>query len=160
MGHFKFRWDGDQPVKLWGFGFQDDGSFRVRFETFSEFTQGVWTEIPVGYCGTGAEMFTLKPRQEYTLLIPLWPFQTKGEKGVVKIDGENVSLISTPFDTKSLREKRYRSRCIAGEASRPPHQGNPVDPVNPVKKKSLRVLAFPSTTLRVFDLREMECFRY
>ena len=106
MGQFRFKWNGNKPIKLWGFGFQKDGSFRVRFEGFSRFTNDEWKEVPVGYCGTGAEMFTLQPDRDYTLLIPLWLFQTEGDKGIVKIDGENISLISGPFDTTALRNKR------------------------------------------------------
>src|SRR5438128_2306727 len=36
IGLFAFRHTLDDPVKLWGFGFQKDGSFRVRFEQFSK----------------------------------------------------------------------------------------------------------------------------
>ena len=104
MGFFNFRWNGERPIRLWGFRFEKDGSFRVRFENFSKFTNGEWGEISVGYCGTGAKLFELKPSTNYVLKIPLWPYEKKGEKGVVKIDGEDISVISKPFDVAPLKQ--------------------------------------------------------
>jgi len=106
MGYFKFRWNGQKAIRLWGFGFEEDRSFRVRFENFSRMTGEKWQEVSVGYCGTGAEMFTLEPNKEYVVQIPLWPFKEKGDKGVVKIDGEKISLISKPFEVANLRNNR------------------------------------------------------
>ena len=105
MGYFKFRWNGQKAIRLWGFGFEKDGSLRVRFESFSKMTNGKWQEVPVGYCGTGKEMFTLEPNKDYVLQIPLWPYDKDGEKGVVKLDGEKISVLSEPFEVSQLRNK-------------------------------------------------------
>lgn len=106
MGHFKFRWNGQKSIRLWGIGFEKDGSFRVRFENFSNLTGGKWQEVPVGYCGTGSEMFSIEPNKDYVLKIPLWPYQSDGDKGVVKLDGEKISVVSEPFGVAQLRNKR------------------------------------------------------
>jgi hypothetical protein len=106
MGYFNFRWHGAKAIRLWGFGFEKDGSLRVRFENFSKMKGDSWQEVPVGYCGTGAEMFALEPNREYVLQIPLWPYEKSGDKGVVKIDGENISVVSDPFDVEILKWNR------------------------------------------------------
>ena len=102
MGVFTFRHTLDRPMKLWGFGFKKDGSFRVRFEQFSRRENNRWDQVPVGYCGTGAETFELAPNREYILLIPLWPFAKSGDRGVVLLSGD-YRLVSEEFDTALLR---------------------------------------------------------
>ncbi|MBT8037087.1 MAG: hypothetical protein KJO21_06045 [Verrucomicrobiae bacterium] len=101
IGVFAFRWEGDRPVKLYGFGPPQKGRFEVRFEQFSRLREGSWQELPVFYCGTGAEVHPLKPKTDFRLLIPLWRFakepQEKGDKGIVKIPGDGISLLSDPF---------------------------------------------------------------
>jgi hypothetical protein len=106
MGYFKFRWNGAKAIRLWGFGFEKDGSFRVRFEQFSKKTKGLWEEVTVGYCGTGAEMFTLEPNRDYVLQIPLWPYKKDDDEGVVKLGGEKISVISEAFKVSEIRDKR------------------------------------------------------
>ncbi len=106
MGYFKFRWNGSKAIRLWGFGFEKDGSLLVRFEQFSKMTKGRWEEVTVGYCGTGKEMFTLEPNKDYVLKVPLWPYEKSGEEGVVKLDGEKVSVVSEPFNVTAIRDKR------------------------------------------------------
>ncbi len=97
MGFFHFRWEGNEPIRLWGFGVKPDGAFRVRFENFSKMSQGEWREMKVFYCGTGAEQFFLDPETDYVLRVPLWAFREDGEYGVVRINGSDVSLVSEPF---------------------------------------------------------------
>lgn len=106
MGYFKFRWNGAKAIRLWGFGFEKDGSFRVRFEQFSKMTKGQWEEVTVGYCGTGAEMFTLEPNRDYVLQVPLWPYKKDGDEGVVKLGGEKISVVSEAFKAAEIRDKR------------------------------------------------------
>ncbi len=106
MGYFKFRWKGSKAIRLWGFGFENDRSFRVRFEQFSKLTKGYWKEVEVGYCGTGMEMFTLEPDKDYVLQVPLWPFKKDGDDGVVMLDGEKISVVSEPFKISEVRSKR------------------------------------------------------
>jgi hypothetical protein len=106
MGFFRFRWNGNYPIRLWGYGFEKDGSFRVRFEIFSRLTADKWEEVPVGYCGTGMRMYEIKSKTNYVLKIPLWPYEKIGTKGVIKIDGEKIAFISKPFDVAPLRKQR------------------------------------------------------
>lgn len=54
MGIFAFRHTLDHPLNLSGFGFQKNGSLRVRFEQFSRRQDNRWQEVNVAYCGTGA----------------------------------------------------------------------------------------------------------
>lgn len=106
MGYFKFRWNGAKAIRLWGFGFEKDGSLRVRFEGFPKMVDGRWEEVPVGYCGTGAEMYTLEPDKDYVLQVPLWPYEKNGDEGVVKLNGEKISVVSEPFKIAEIRSKR------------------------------------------------------
>lgn len=106
-GIFSFRWNGKSPIKLHGFKFEKNGDFQVRFEQVSRFRDGKWLNLPILSCGTGAELFTLQPSKEYKILLSLWRFGTdldyridlprKGDKGVVKIVGEDFYLLSEPF---------------------------------------------------------------
>ena len=106
MGFFKFRWTGSKPIKLWGFGFKDDGAFRVRFETFSKYKDGIWDEVMIGYCGTGAETYELSPNKDYTLRIPLKYFKKECTKGIVMLHSASDSMLSKPFDVASLHTRR------------------------------------------------------
>ncbi len=106
MGYFKFRWNGAKAVRLWGFGFEKDGSFRVRFESLSKKSQGEWKEVEQFTCGTGARMFTLEPDKEYVFQIPLSPYEKGGEQGVVMLGGEKISVVSEPFNITELTTKR------------------------------------------------------
>lgn len=105
LGYFKFRWNGNKPVHLWGFGFEKDGSFSARFETFSKKTKEVWTEVKVGHCGTGAETYALEPNKDYVIQIPLELHSEEAEQWVVKLDGQNISVISEPFSVTTDKKK-------------------------------------------------------
>jgi hypothetical protein len=106
-GTFSFRWNGKSPVKLHGFEFEKNSDFQVRFEQVSRFRDGKWLKLPILSCGTGADLYTLQPGKEYKILLSMWRFGTdlnyktdlprKGDKGVVKIVGENFYLLSEPF---------------------------------------------------------------
>lgn len=113
MGLFSLRHTLDDPIKIWGFGFQKDGSLRVRFERFSKWEGNRWTEVRVGYCGTGAETYTIAPNRDYVLRVPLWPFAKTGARGVALLSGTPYSLISEEFDGEAVR-------AGAGKTSRPP----------------------------------------
>ena len=103
MGYFKFRWKETKPIHLWGFGFGKDGLFSVRFAAFSKKSRNGWKEIEYGYCGTGAEMYPLEPDKDHVLLIPLEPHSEAAEQWVVKLNGENISVISEPFIVAQTR---------------------------------------------------------
>ncbi len=103
MGLFAFRHTLDEPLKIWGFGFQKDGTMQVRFEKFSKWEGNRWTEVGVGYCGTGAQTYALEPNHDYLLRVPLWPFAKSGERGVVLLSGTPFSLISEEFDGTEVR---------------------------------------------------------
>jgi hypothetical protein len=105
-GYFKFRWKGDKPVRLWGFGFEKDGSFSPRFETYSKKLKGAWAEVKVGYCGTGAETYALEPNKDYVFKIALEQHSEDAEQWVVKLDGEKISVVSEPFNVTTKKKKR------------------------------------------------------
>ena len=107
FGTFLFRWNGKSPIKLYGFEFEKNGDFEVRFEQVSRFRDGKWLWLGMLSCGTGAELYTLQPGKDYKILLSMWRFGTdlnykidlprKGDKGVVKIVGEDFYLVSEPF---------------------------------------------------------------
>jgi hypothetical protein len=103
VGLFKFKWGGSEPVKIWGMGFDEDGTFIVLFENTSLFDGQQWTATNFGHCGTGSKLYEFQPGTEYTFRIAIWQFNgAKGEKGLVSIGGDTVSLISTPFSIATL----------------------------------------------------------
>jgi hypothetical protein len=104
MGHFVFSHHFATPLRLYGFGFPQPSQLRVRFESFRREEGGQWADVPVGYCGTGAETYELKPGTEYVLLVPLWPFVEKGAKGQVGVPGEHVTIVSEPFPTDRIQQ--------------------------------------------------------
>jgi hypothetical protein len=115
-GIFLFRWNGKQPVKIHGFGFEKNGDFQVRFEQVSRFRAGKWLKLPILSCGTGAELFKLQPGKDYKIQVSMWRFGTDleykadrprtGDKGVVLIRGEDFSLVSDPFDLPLIPSKK------------------------------------------------------
>jgi len=115
MGTFLFKWNGKSPIKLHGFEFEKNGDFKVRFEQVSRFRDGKWLNLPIWSCGTGAKLYALQPGKEYTILLSMWRFGTdlnykddlprKGDKGVVKIVGEDFYLVSDPFDLPLIPPK-------------------------------------------------------
>ena len=104
MGHFLFSHHLAAPLRLYGFGFPQPSQLRVRFEVFRREENGRWADVPVGYCGTGAETYELKPDTEYGLLVPLWPFVEKGTNGQVGVPGEHVTIVSEPFPTDRIKQ--------------------------------------------------------
>ena len=115
MGTFRFKWNGKKSIRIHGFGFEKSGDFRVRFEQVSKLRDGHWTKLPIFSCGTGAELFALRPNKDYRILVPLWRFAKDleyksdpprgGDKGVVKIVGDGFSLISDPFSLPHIPTK-------------------------------------------------------
>lgn len=104
-GLFKFRWNGSKPVKIWGIRFDAEGAFRVIYENTALFDGERWTATNFGHCGTGAKLFVFEPGKEYTFRIPVWQFRSaEGEKGLVCIGGDTVSLISEPFLITTLKQ--------------------------------------------------------
>lgn len=103
MGLFQLRHSGAQPIKLWGFRFEKDGSLRVRFERFSKLRDHKWQEVPVGYCGTGAETYAVEPERDYVLRVPLWPYLKEGTRGVVLLSGGTSAIVSEEFDGTDVR---------------------------------------------------------
>lgn len=111
-GLFKFKWSGSEPVKIWGMGFDDEGTFNVLFENTSLFDGQQWTATNFGHCGTGSKLYGFQPSKEYTFRIAIWQFNgAEGEKGLVSIGGDIASLISKPFPIATLEN------AIADKAS-------------------------------------------
>lgn len=64
-GRFLFINKGTLPVKVSGFDEPFEGKFQPRFLRYQILKEGAWEEIRIGYCGTGAMDFAMKPGQEY-----------------------------------------------------------------------------------------------
>jgi hypothetical protein len=102
-GRFAFRHSFDGPIQLYGFGFKGTNEFHVRFEEFRIEEDGQWTNIPVGYCGTGARFYPIEPNRDYVFPILLWPYEKEGTKGIVELQGKDIHLCSAPFDTAQIK---------------------------------------------------------
>ena len=111
-GIFYFRWEGNEPIDLWGLGFDEDGAFRVLFENTATFDGEQWTATNFGHCGTGMKLYPFELGKEYSLRIPIWQFNGEdGETGVVKVGGDKISVVSKPFSLADL------ARAIANKAA-------------------------------------------
>jgi hypothetical protein len=110
MGFFSFRHAFDKPIQMWGFGFEKDGSFRVRFERFSKLQDHKWQEVLVGYCGTGAETYAIEPNHDYIMRVPLWPYLFSGFRGVVLLSGQRHIVISDEFDADIVRKNADKTQ--------------------------------------------------
>jgi hypothetical protein len=130
MGHFTFSHHFTTPLRLYGFGFPQSSQFQTRFEEFRREESGRWADVPVGYCGTGAETYELKPGTEYVLLIPLWPFVDKGNKGQVGVPGEHVTIVSEPFPTDRIQQT-WKSRPSARSPRESANNEPPQSPATP-----------------------------
>ena len=112
MGKFNFRHIQSKPIRVHGFWFADvkgnptesSTAFRVRFETFKRKESGTWVDVPVGYCGTGAQEYQIQPNQDYTFLIPLWPFVERGTHGIIGLSGTETTVESEPFETSEIQK--------------------------------------------------------
>lgn len=112
MGRFHFRHSQPKAISLHGFGFEDERGnrtenshvFRVRFETFKRRELRKWIDVLVGYCGTGAQEYPLEPNQDYTFLIPLWPFVEQGTHGIVGLSGTGTTIESEPFEISEIKK--------------------------------------------------------
>ncbi len=116
MGFFAFKHASDKPIQMWGFGFESDGSFRVRFERFAKLQDSKWQEVFVGYCATGAETYPIEPNHDYVLRVPLWPYTASGTRGVILLSGKRYSVISDEFDTATVR-KNTDKRKLPNDSS-------------------------------------------
>lgn len=65
QGRFLFINKSANPVMISGFDEPINGKFQPRFERFKILKDEKWTELEVGYCGTGAEEFAMKPGKDY-----------------------------------------------------------------------------------------------
>ena len=117
MGRFTFRHQEAHPIHLYGFGFTGTNMFRVRFEEFQREEAGKWSEVDVGYCGTGAQLYPIEPNKDYVFLVPLWPFLEKGQKGLLEIYGTNVTVASVGFDAAEIRKVGEARRRTANQPS-------------------------------------------
>ncbi len=113
MGRFTFQHHEAHAIDLYGFGFSGTNTFRVRFEGFQRETDGKWSEVQVGYCGTGAELYPIEPHREYVFLVPLWPFLEEGGHGIVEIPGIDLKVVSMPFSTAEVRKIGDRRKKTA-----------------------------------------------
>ena len=64
-GRFLFINKEPSPVMVSGFGKPIHGKFEPRFVRYQIFENGMWKEIHIGYCATGAMDFSMKPGGSY-----------------------------------------------------------------------------------------------
>jgi|GEM_PF-1808131 len=64
-GRFLFVNQGPSAVMVSGFDKPRGGKFELRFVRYQRLENGVWKDVEVGYCGTGAEDFAMKPGKPY-----------------------------------------------------------------------------------------------
>ncbi len=64
-GRFLFINKTPSPVMVSGFDKPVDGKFAPRFVRYQILEDGKWKEIQLGYCGTGAQSFAMKPGNSY-----------------------------------------------------------------------------------------------
>lgn len=57
-----------------GFDEPENGKFEPRFIRYQTLNGGVWNDLEIGYCGTGAEEFPMKPLKSYEFHASLYPF--------------------------------------------------------------------------------------
>ena len=120
MGKFLFRHSQNKPVILYGFSLVDDEGkqsedgnvFRVRFETFKRKESGQWADVLALYCGTGLRLYPIQPNQDYTFLIPLWPFVEKGTHGIVGVNGTGTGVESRPFETTEIQKIAKQQEAV------------------------------------------------
>ena len=128
MGRFTFQHQEARPIQLYGLWFEGSSAFRVRFEEFQREDNGKWSRVEVGYCGTGAQLYSLEPKKDYVFLVPLWPFLETGQKGIVEVHGTNVTVSSAPFDTSAIRkigDQRKRTANHTSNGIRQPADRSP-----------------------------------
>ena len=114
IGRFSFRHAYDKPIRLFGFGFEGTNVFRVRFEEYRREEAGQWTNVAVYYCGTGARCYPIEPNKDYVFLVSLLPFEEKGTRGIVELEGENYSV---PFDTAQIKAMAKKEKKDANKSS-------------------------------------------
>ena len=95
-GHFRFVNRLSKPVRVSGFGEPYHGRFTPRFVGFEVLLDGAWKDQKIGYCGTGAQDFTMKPKVPYEFICGLWAFEEQEAPLTARIRvGDD--FISEPF---------------------------------------------------------------
>ncbi len=88
-GRFLFINKESSPVRISGFNEPLDGTFEPRFVEFQMLKDGTWENIPVGYCGTGAQDFAMQPGKKYEFVTSLDSFKEQDAplNGKIGVDG-------------------------------------------------------------------------
>ncbi len=113
-GRFLFINTGGSSLMVNGFDKPENGKFEPRFIRYQTLNGGVWKDLEIGYCGTGAEEFPIKPLKSYEFYASLYPFDEQEEPLTGRIgfdvyagdEGGWVAYWSYPFvlDWKKDRE--------------------------------------------------------
>ncbi len=104
-GRFLFIYKGASPLMVSGFDKPIKGKFEPRFIRYQTLKGDVWNDLEIGYCGTGAEDFPMKPLASYEFHADLYPFDEQkapltGRIGFNVYGGDEVGWIeywSYPF---------------------------------------------------------------
>ena len=89
IGHFSFIHQGTEPVYVSGFDEPLDGKFIPRFIGYEKLAKDKWIDVPVGYCGTGAMSYEMKPKVPYEFIVRLYSFEEQEAPltGRIELDG-------------------------------------------------------------------------
>src|SRR5436189_84494 len=74
FGLFTFRQTVRRSLPVYGFDQAVNGQFHPRFIEYQIQTNGGWRSLPIFYCGTGAQTYSLCSGQTYTLKVGMFAF--------------------------------------------------------------------------------------
>jgi len=73
-GRFLFNYKGASPLMVSGFDKPVKRKYEPYFIRYQTLNGGVWNDLEIGYCGTGAKEFPMKPLASYEFHVGLYPF--------------------------------------------------------------------------------------
>lgn len=94
-GRFLFINKDSSPVKVFGSDEPIGEKFEPNYPSFQILKDGKWTKLEVGYCGTGAQQFAMKPGKEYQFYLGLWIYEEQDAPLTCKVGLED--FWSEPF---------------------------------------------------------------
>jgi hypothetical protein len=74
IGFFTFRQTTRHSLPVYGFEEPTNGRFHPRFVEYQFQTNGAWRSLPICYCGTGAQSYSLRSGHTYRLKVELFAF--------------------------------------------------------------------------------------
>ena len=96
-GRFLFINKGASPLMVSGFHKPEKGKLEPRFIRYQTLNGGVWKDLEIGYCGTGAEEFPMKPQESYEFHADLYSFDEQDAPLTGRIGFDVYSCLPHPF---------------------------------------------------------------